>query len=72
MGHHFDPELKMQSKQWKHPGSPPRKKFKRVHSVRKVMAAIFWDSLGVIMIEYLELRCILCRRIEEATPGNHK
>ena len=21
-GHHFDPESKMQSKQWKHPGSP--------------------------------------------------
>ena len=21
--HHFDPESKMQSKQWKHPGSPP-------------------------------------------------
>ena len=44
----------MQSKQWKHPGSPPPKKFKRVHSAGKVMVSIFWDSQGVIMIEYLE------------------
>ena len=26
--HHFDPESKMQSKQWKHPGSPPPKNLK--------------------------------------------
>ena len=52
--HHFDPESKMQIKQWKHPGSPPPKKFKRVHSAGKVMASIFWDSQEVIMIDYLE------------------
>ena len=44
----------MHSKQWKHPGSPPPKKFKRVHSAGKVMASIIWDSQGVIMIGYLE------------------
>ena len=44
----------MQSKQWKHPGSPPPQKCKRVHSAGKVMASIFWDSQGVIMIDYLE------------------
>ena len=38
---HFDPEAKKQSMQWKHPGSPPPKKFKRVSSARKVMASIF-------------------------------
>ena len=42
--HHFDPESKMQSKQWKHPGSPPPKKFKRVLPAGKVMTSIFWDS----------------------------
>ena len=44
----------MQSKQWKHPGSPPPKIFKRIHSAGKVMASIFWDSQGVVMIDYLE------------------
>ena len=44
----------MQSMQWKHPGSPPPKKYKRVSSAEKVMASVFWDSQGVIMINYLE------------------
>ena len=35
--HHFDPESNMQSMQWKHPGSPPPKTFKRVYSEGKVM-----------------------------------
>ena len=39
--HHFGTELKMQSKQWKNPGSPIPKKFKRVHSAGKVMTWIF-------------------------------
>ena len=52
--HHLDPESKMQSKQWKHPGSPHPKKFKRVHSAERVMASIFWVSQGVIIIDYLE------------------
>ena len=33
--------------------SPP-KKFKRLNSAGKVMASIFWDSQGVIMIDSLE------------------
>ena len=52
--HHFEPELKMQSMQWKHPCSPPPKKFKRDSLAGKVMASVFWDSQGVIMIDYLE------------------
>ena len=52
--HHFYPGSKMQSKQWKHTGSPSPKKFKRYHPAGKVMASIFWDSQGVIMINYLE------------------
>ena len=39
--HQFDPESKMQSKQWKYPGSPPPKIFKRDHSAEKVMSSIF-------------------------------
>ena len=54
--HHFDPESKMQSKQWKHTGTSPPKTFKTVHSAGKAMASIFWDSQGVIMIDYLAFR----------------
>ena len=61
----------MQSKQWQHPGSPPPKKFKRVHSAEKVMASIFWDSPCVIMIDYLEQGRSINRRIEAVMPRSH-
>ena len=32
----------------------PPKDFKSVHSAGKLIALIFWDSQGVIMIDYLE------------------
>ena len=50
----------MKSKQWKHPGSPSPKKFKRVYSAGNVMTSIFWDSQGVIMIDYLEQGRTIC------------
>ena len=49
---HFVPESKRQSIQWKHPGSPPPKKFKKVSSAGKV-TSVFWDNQGVIMVDYL-------------------
>ena len=52
--HHFDPESKVQSMCWKHPNSPPPVKFRKIASVGKVMASVFWDSEGVLMIDYLE------------------
>ena len=36
--HHFDQESKMQTKQLKHPGSPPTMKFKRDQLIGKVIA----------------------------------
>ena len=41
------------------PWLTPPKKFKRVHSARKGMASIFWDSQGVIMIDYLKQVCTI-------------
>ena len=38
--------------QWKHPGSAPPKKFRTQPSASKVMATVFWDSKGIILIDY--------------------
>ena len=52
--HHFETESRMQSKQWKYPESPLRKKFKRVNSAGKGIASIVWDSQGMIMNDNFE------------------
>ena len=46
--HHYDPESKQQSMQWKHPSSPAAKKFKTQPLAGKLMLTIFWDSQGPI------------------------
>lgn len=52
--HHYQPETKEQSKQWKHTSSPTPKKARVIPSAGKVMASVFWDSQGVLLIDYLE------------------
>jgi histone-lysine N-methyltransferase SETMAR len=39
--HHWDPESKQESMQWKHFDSPPPKKFRTQPSAGKIMATIF-------------------------------
>ena len=51
--HNYEPENKAQSCQWVRPGSPRPKKFKTQPSVGKVMATVFWDAKGVIMLDFL-------------------
>ncbi|UYV79714.1 hypothetical protein LAZ67_18000389 [Cordylochernes scorpioides] len=51
--HHFTPESKQQSMQWRHSGSPPPKKAKTVPSVGKIMVSVFWDSEGVLLLDFL-------------------
>ena len=51
--HHFDPESKMCSKQWKHVVSPPSKKARCFQSAGKVMLTVFWDERGIILTDYL-------------------
>jgi hypothetical protein len=51
--HHVTPDTKEQSRQWKHSGSPCPKKAKVVLSAGKVMASFFWDSRGLLLIDYL-------------------
>ncbi|GFR83800.1 histone-lysine N-methyltransferase SETMAR [Elysia marginata] len=38
---------------WKHPSSPVTKKFKVQRSAAKVMATVFWDAKGVILLDIL-------------------
>ena len=49
----WDPETKQESMQWKHSCSPAIKKFKTQPSSQKVMATIYWDCEGILMIDYL-------------------
>ena len=44
------------SRQWVGPGSPRPKKFKTQPSAGKVMATVFWDAKGVIMLDFLPKR----------------
>jgi hypothetical protein len=47
-------ENKEQSKQWMHTCLPNKlKKFKQMLSARKLMASVFWDRKGVLMVEFM-------------------
>ena len=52
----YDPETKQQSKQWQWlpRGASRPIKFKPERSVKKVMASVFWDSEGVVLVDLLE------------------
>ena len=36
-----------------HPTSPCSKKFKSQQSAGKVMVTVFWDSVGVILVDFM-------------------
>jgi hypothetical protein len=54
--HYFTPENKRSSMQWHHPGSPKPKEAKIMFSAGKVMATVFWDSKGVLYMDFLTER----------------
>jgi hypothetical protein len=48
-------ETEEQSKQWTHTHSPKKqRKFKQMLSARKLMATVFWERKGVVMVEFLQ------------------
>lgn len=51
--YYYDPESKAQSMQWKRPGSPAQVKGKREKSTKKLMATVFWDDEGIILLEFM-------------------
>lgn len=52
--YHYTPECKRSSMQWVEKGGRLPKKCKTVFSACKVLATIFWDYRGVILIDYLD------------------
>ena len=50
----YDPGTNQQSMEWRHSGSPRLKKFRMQKSSRKVLALIFWDQDGILLIDYLQ------------------
>ena len=54
--HYYKAENEAQSRQWVGPEFPRPKKFKTQPSVGKVMATVFWDAKGVIMLDFLPKR----------------
>ena len=57
--HYYEPENKAQNRQSVGPGSPRPKKFKTQPSAGKVMATVFWDAQGVIMLDFLAKKSII-------------
>ena len=55
----YDSETKQQSKQWLPHGSSGPIKFKSERCVKKVMATVFWDSEGVVLVDFLEVKKLL-------------
>jgi hypothetical protein len=48
-------ETKEQSKQWMHTHSPNKpKKFKQMLPARKLMAAVFCDRTGMLVVEFIK------------------
>jgi histone-lysine N-methyltransferase SETMAR len=49
----YDPESKQESMQWIKKGEKPPRKFKVQRVATKLMATIFWDSAGILLVDYL-------------------
>jgi len=52
--HHYDPENKGQSMEYRQKESPQPKKFKTQASAGKVMLTVFWNSERVVLADFLE------------------
>ena len=53
--HHYTPESKQQSKQWTEAGCSAPKKTRSVPSAGKVMASVFWDAEGIMLLIVLKM-----------------
>lgn len=51
--YHYDPTTKQESMEWKGPGELTSVKAKRARSAGKVMGVFFWDTEGIVHLEFL-------------------
>ncbi|GBL82035.1 Mariner Mos1 transposase [Araneus ventricosus] len=51
---HVIPKSKQQSIEWRHTHSPVRVKAKPTLPQRKIMASLFWDRHGVLLIDFMQ------------------
>ena len=49
----YDPESKQESMEWRKREEKPPRKFKVQRVATKLMATVFWDSSGILLIDYL-------------------
>ena len=54
--HYYEPENKAQSRQWVGPRSLWPNKFKTQPSAGKVIVTVFWDAVGILMLDFLPKR----------------
>ena len=50
--HHFTPELERTSAEWRGEGESRPKRPKTQHSAGKLMASVFWDMHGILLIDF--------------------
>ena len=51
---YYDPLSKRESMEWRKPGEAPPRKAKVTLSAKKIMATIFWDCRGILLIDFKE------------------
>ena len=51
--HYYDPETQIESKQWKHQGSPTVKRPRGARAAGKIMMTVFWDCEGILLCDFL-------------------
>ncbi|GFQ97636.1 transposase [Trichonephila clavata] len=51
--YHHTPESKQQSMQWRPSNSPKAKKCKISISAKKIMASVFWNRQGILLLKFM-------------------
>src|SRR5215469_1542251 len=51
---YYDPSSKRESMEWRKLGEAPPRKAKVTKSTKKIMATIFWDCRGILLIDFKE------------------